>query len=202
MARLDQHKWTTITTADLNPMEEMYFSHEAYNDYPVVNISHDGAKMYCAWLSESYEKSEDAKKYGQVERARIPEYEEWYLAATNAGQDTFYPWSGAFPRNADGCYLANYRPKIEDYDEDGGFYTVKVDSYNPNKFGVYNLVGNATEMVISKNAVLHAGGSWMSPLDELKLNIPDNLVERKEPHPADGFRIVFTHFGRGYTNTK
>ncbi len=202
IARPDQQMWTRISVGDMNPMEEMYFSHEAYNDYPVVNISEEGAKLYCEWLYDSYIASNYYKKFGKIQPIRLPQYEEWYLAASNAGQDSIYPWGGEFPRNADGCYLANYRPKLDDYDDDGGFYTVKVDSYNPNKYGIYNLVGNVTEMVITKEGVRHAGGSWMSPLHELRLDDKEHLQKREGPHPADGFRIVFTYLGRTYTQSE
>lgn len=198
IARPDQQMWTKITTGDMNAMEEMYFSHEAYDDYPVVNISEEGAKMYCEWLDESYMKSSYVKKYGEIQPVRLPHYEEWFLAASNAGQDSIYPWGGAFPRNADGCYLANYRPKVEDYDDDGGFYTVKVDSYTPNKFGIFNLMGNVTEMVNTNEGIQHAGGGWMSPLHELRLDDIQHLQKREGPHPTDGFRIVFTYLGRHF----
>ncbi|MBK6527730.1 MAG: SUMF1/EgtB/PvdO family nonheme iron enzyme [Crocinitomicaceae bacterium] len=36
----------------LNPYMEYYLRHPAYADFPVVNISAEGAKLYCIWLGE------------------------------------------------------------------------------------------------------------------------------------------------------
>lgn len=198
-ARPDQKNWSTLTTDTLNPMEEIYFSHEAYNNYPVVNITSEGAQMFCQWLSESYENSDYVRKYGVIERARLPYYEEWYLAASNAGQDSVFPWGTLFTMNEDSCYLANFMPKPGRLYDDGGFYTVKVDSYNPNWYGIYNLVGNATEMVVTSEGIQHAGGGWMSPEDEIRLDNPKHLQKREGSYPTDGFRFVFTYLSPSHT---
>ncbi|HMS51268.1 MAG TPA: SUMF1/EgtB/PvdO family nonheme iron enzyme, partial [Chitinophagales bacterium] len=43
------------------------------------------------------------------------------------------------------CLLANFKPGRGNYPEDGGFYTVRADSYHPNGFGLYNMAGNVAE---------------------------------------------------------
>ena len=48
-------------------------------------------------------------------------------------------------RNKKGCILANFKPGRGDYPDDGGFYTVKVDAYFPNDYGLYNMAGNVSE---------------------------------------------------------
>ena len=38
------------------PMKEHYFSHPAYDNYPVVAISREGAELYCKWLTKEANK--------------------------------------------------------------------------------------------------------------------------------------------------
>lgn len=192
-ARPDQEKWSALEADTNRTMEKTYFSHEAYNDYPVVNISVEGAKMYCDWLYKSYTASDFVKKYGKIEPIRIPYHQEWYMAAIHKGSGAKFPWGTNSTTNADSCYLANYMPKPGRYFDDGGFHTVKVTSYIPNEFGFYNIVGNVTEMVITDEGIQRAGGSWMSPQEDLELDNPKHLQKREGCHPADGFRVVFTH---------
>lgn len=192
-ARPDQEKWSALEADTNKTMERMYFSHEAYNNYPVVNITSEGATMYCKWLNESYSKSDYVRKYGKLTPIRLPQYEEWLCAATNRGKEAKFPWGSNSTKNAEDCYLANYMPSPGRYFDDGGFHTVKVDSYIANEFGLYNMVGNVTEMVNTKEGVQHAGGSWMSPQEELELDNPKHLQPMDESSPAVGFRVVFTH---------
>ncbi|MFZ9028439.1 MAG: SUMF1/EgtB/PvdO family nonheme iron enzyme, partial [Crocinitomicaceae bacterium] len=52
-ARVDTIKWnTTFSKAYMNPMALHYDDHPAYRNYPVVNISKEGAVLYCKWLTE------------------------------------------------------------------------------------------------------------------------------------------------------
>ncbi|NBU04220.1 MAG: hypothetical protein EBT60_07950 [Bacteroidetes bacterium] len=41
--------------------------------------------------------------------------------------------------------LANFKPLRGNYGVDGGVYPVRVDSYFPNDFGLYNMAGNVSE---------------------------------------------------------
>ncbi len=34
------------------PVVEYYYSHPAFNNYPMVNISYEGATKYCEWLQQ------------------------------------------------------------------------------------------------------------------------------------------------------
>lgn len=63
-----------------------------------------------------------------------------------AGKPTeLNPFLGGSIKNQSGCYLANIKPTPTSYYDDGGFHTVRVDSYNPNNLGFYNSLGNVSE---------------------------------------------------------
>lgn len=198
-AKPDQSQWTNskeLIGSTLGPLEENYFSHPAYNDYPVVNISREGAEMYCKWLSQELFKFVDKDKSAEYNDVRLPGRVEWVYAASAGGADYPYPWKGQFLRNSEGCFLANYKPFEKSYHDDGGFIAVKVDSYNPNSVGLYNMSGNVAEMVYnapnSRKDPGTAGGGWMNNAEEIKILGPDPYSGKTDAHPNIGFRVVMT----------
>ena len=46
--------------------------------------------------------------------------------------------------------MANLKVSEGDYKSDGAFHTASVSSYLPNKFGLFNTIGNAAEMTSKK----------------------------------------------------
>jgi len=209
-AKPDQGKWAEIPGTYLEPMKEQYFSEEAYDDYPVVNVSREGAEMYCIWLTT--ETNNYSKRKGQIlmNDLRIPMRAEWEIAASSGGTQMPFPWGGPLAQNLKGCFLANYDPslkgelmdpsKCEDCDtinesfSDGAMLTAKTKTYNPNAFGLYNMSGNVAEMVYDKNKSSGtAGGGWMSSFDAIKIDGKDEYSELEEGHPNVGFRVVMTY---------
>ncbi|HEY5823505.1 MAG TPA: SUMF1/EgtB/PvdO family nonheme iron enzyme [Cyclobacteriaceae bacterium] len=59
-----------------------------YNEYPVVNITHEAALAYCEWLTEQYNGS-SKKKFKQA-TFRLPKIKEWQIAAL--GYPKFQSW--------------------------------------------------------------------------------------------------------------
>jgi formylglycine-generating enzyme required for sulfatase activity len=200
VAKPDQAAWTEVYGEGMKPMEDQYFSHPAYNHYPVVNISRAGAELYCKWFTEEYNKLAAKKNYPEIQNIRIPTRPEWIYAATVAGKQQPYPWNGNEVRNAAGCYLANFKPEPENFHVDGAFHTAKVDSYNPSARGLYCLSGNVSEMVYSSYTDHSnpgtAGGNWTSTAEEIKLLADDPYAGVIEGKPTIGFRVVMTHLGR------
>ncbi len=200
-AKPDQQQWSLIVgpeNSTMDPLEEMYFSHLAYNNYPAVNISREGAEMYCKWIKDELNKYAENDKIQHYNPIRIPSKVEWIYAASGGGLDFPYPWTGQFLRNSDGCYLANFKPSVNGFLEDGGLFTVAVNSYDSNRLGIFNLSGNAAEMVyndIQSKSAGTAGGSWMNSAEELKILGPDPYAGITSPHPCIGFRVVMTVTG-------
>jgi|GEM_PF-661533 len=72
-----------------------------------------------------------------------------------------------------------------DYEKDGGDLTVPVDSYFPNDYGLYNMSGNAAEMLEEEGFTM--GGSWLDPGRGMQNGV---VIKRRLPHPSTGFRLV------------
>lgn len=198
-AKPDQAMWTKLFGETNKPMEELYFSHASYNDYPVVNVSREGAELYCKWLSKELYNFVDEKKKAMLNDIRLPYRVEWVKAASAEGQQLPYPWDGQFLRNSKGCFLANHKPTDSTYFDDGGFFTVKVNSYTVNQYGLYNMSGNVSEMVyddIQTKSPGTAGGGWMSSAEEIKILGPDPHKGLTEAHPNVGFRVVMTYLNK------
>ncbi len=206
IAKPEQEKWSTLTTQGKNAYEEYYFSHPAYDNFPVVNISRKGAEMFCAWLSN--ETNATLKDDEKINDVRIPTRSEWAKVASSEGQYSNFPWGTESTRNTEGQYLANYKMSAEEYariDSTSSInlkanskdLTAPVKSYNPNENGVYNLCGNVAEMVYedygTKSNPGTAGGSWLNSEAELKINGPDPYDGVVEGHPGIGFRVVITY---------
>jgi len=132
------------------PMARNYFSHPAYDDYPVVGVDWHQANAFSQWRTNLWNKYNAGKKgVYQSEDYRLPSEHEWEYAARGGKDMAPYPWGGYYVRNGKGCLIANFKPGRGNYPEDGGFYTVKADAYFPNDYGLYNMAGNVSEWTSS-----------------------------------------------------
>lgn len=199
-ARPNQKMWVIEYPYAFNkPMVEHYFSHPAYNDYPVLAISREGAEMYCRWLSAELRKLGKLSRPVVNQELRLPTEEEWVYAARGGNDHAVYPWGGPYVRNAKGEFLANYMPFRGKYKADGAFHTAKVKSYPPNNFGLYDMSGNVAEMVYKSGTAGTPGtkgGSWTSIAAEIQINGPDKYAGRTDPSTNIGFRPVVTYIKR------
>lgn len=91
-------------------------------DRPVINVSWLDAQAYVRWLGQRTQ-----KKYGLLTEA------EWEYAARGGSSD-LYPWGVAI--DAGKANYGLFRGK-----------TMPVGSYEPNAFGLYDVVGNVWEWV-------------------------------------------------------
>jgi len=94
---------------------------------PVIHVSWYDAIAYAEWLSE-----QTGKKY------RLPTEAEWEYAA-RAGTDTDYWWGNDTGNNNANC---NGCGSEWDYKE-----TAPLESFSPNAFGIYEIIGNVREWV-------------------------------------------------------
>ena len=127
------------------PMHNDYFSHPAYQDYPVVGVSWTQAVAFCNWRTNFKNSYQRKKGEPNVSRFRLPNEGEWEYAARGGIPSGTYPWGSPYLLNDRACFLANFKPLRGDYAVDQAVYTVEAKSYYPNDYNLYNMSGNVAE---------------------------------------------------------
>lgn len=135
--------------AQNEPMVRGYFSHPAYNNYPVVGVTWRQARAFSVWRTRLNNAYKESRKMPIRSEYSLPTEAEFEYAARGGRVGTTYPWGGPYIRNAKGCLLANFKPGRGNYIDDGGAFTVDVKSFYPNDFGLYNMAGNVAEWTSS-----------------------------------------------------
>ncbi len=144
---------TTVWIKDFHysynePMHNDYFSHTAYDNYPVVGVNWNQARAFCDWRTQylnNYRRSK--KNLALANDFRLPSEAEWEYAARGGLESGTYPWGGPYAKDDRACFLANFKPLRGDYAADEVLYTAEADSYQPNGFGLFNMSGNVSEWV-------------------------------------------------------
>lgn len=120
-----------------------YFSSPAYNDYPVVGVTWEQARAFCAWRTEFLLRGLGPQaRY--VQRYRLPSEIEWEYAARGK-EGNPYPWEGEESKSDKGCFFANFKPDRGNYTEDGNLITSRVGTYGANSNGLFDMAGNVAE---------------------------------------------------------
>ncbi len=171
---------TTVWVKDFNysyndPMHQDYFSHQAYQDYPVVGVTWSQAKSFCSWRTKKKNDFLSSRKNPtSVPYFRLATEAEWEYAARGGLSYATYPWGGPYTTSDRGCFLANFKPTRGDYAVDGALYTMEAKSYNANDYGLYNMAGNVSEWTnTAYSEASYYIGSTMNP------NVEMNKNERK-----------------------
>lgn len=187
VAGIDTLRWTDKENYN-EPYVHYYHSHPAYQYFPVVNISFEGAKLFCEWLTVQYN-SDPKRKFKQV-LFRLPSEKEWIMAAQGGNDAAIYPWQGKGIRNKRGHIMCNFHRDQRDtlwIDErpiKNQDVTAPVNSYWKNNFGLYNMSGNVAEMISEKG--ITKGGSWRDNPEYLRINASYKYDGRAQPFV--GFR--------------
>jgi formylglycine-generating enzyme len=142
----DTLSWIRDFTYSYNePMTKTYFWHPTYDHYPVVGVNWQQARAFSIWrtnLLNSYMAGRDRPFALDFS---LPSEAEWEYAARGGLHLSPYPWGGPYIRNAEGCFLANFKPLRGSYVGDGGYQTVIVGHYPPNDYGLFDMAGNVSE---------------------------------------------------------
>jgi gliding motility-associated lipoprotein GldK len=128
-----------------DPKMRMYFSHPGFANYPVVGVTWEQCQAFCQWRTNLFNNTHavSAQDY------RLPTEAEWEYAARGGRKMALYPWGGNYVRDERGCFLANFKPMRGSYTDDQGATTMKVASFEPNDFGLYDMAGNVAEWTSS-----------------------------------------------------
>jgi len=152
----DTTVWIKDFTYSYNePLHNDYFSHPAYQDYPVVGVSWKQAVAFCNWRTNFKNGYQRDKGEPNVSRFRLPNEGEWEYAARGGIPSGIYPWGSPYLLNDRACFLANFKPLRGDYAVDQAVYTVEAKSYLPNDYNLYNMAGNVAEWT---NSSYNSGG--------------------------------------------
>jgi len=167
---------------------------------PAVNLNWGDAQAFTEWLS--WETGNDGKRF------RLPTEAEWEYAA-RAGATARYPWGNDLdPRHANFSDRNDPTGASIGSLDDGQTVTAPVGSYQPNGFGLRDMIGNVWEWTCSEYSPTYKGdeqncsakrpvegqrvlrgGSWNNGPGELR---SARRVARK-PDARDamtGFRVV------------
>jgi sulfatase modifying factor 1 len=147
------------------PYATGYFSHPAYQNYPVVGVTWRQATAFTVWRTRLNEgAASDSRHLAQLRLPYgLPNEAQFEYAARGGRIGTNYPWGGPYIKNAKGCLLANFKPGRGNYTDDGAAITVKVNAYMPNDYGLYNMAGNVAEWTSS--AYDEAASTFVSDLN-------------------------------------
>lgn len=202
ICNIDSAKWNTKNSYNYKYVD-YYHRHPAYGDYPVVNITQAAAELYAQWLNEKMDKQFGSK--GKF-KFRLMKREE-YIRAARGDSKNSYAWNTNSLRNTDGQFLCNFTQLgSEDISQntENGKYEIVIaqrdgfpnqndvlapsESYWPNQFGIYNLNGNAAEMIDQSGIAV--GGSWRNVGYDVRV---DSQQQYEQANPQTGFRLVMTN---------
>ncbi len=132
-----------------DPLAFRYYSHPAYDNYPVVGVNWKQATAFCHWRTKLMRDYCLKIKRPVPFEYRLPTEAEWEYAARGGLNQQMYPWGGPYTYNKQGCYMANFLPQRARYGIDGGTRTLPVGSYQANDYGLYDMAGNVAEWTSS-----------------------------------------------------
>jgi sulfatase modifying factor 1 len=121
--------WRQVFAADWTHPEGAYSGIDDRLDHPVVHVSWDDAKAFCAWSGTRlpHEAEWELAARGGLEQSRFP----WGDELEPGGRHAMNVWQGDFPSHNSG--------------DDGWLGTAPVDTYEPNGHGLMNTSGNVWE---------------------------------------------------------
>ncbi len=138
--------WTRDFTHHMgDPMVEYYWSHPAFDDFPVVGVSWEAARIFANWRTRHLNTYRQSQGLADMPSFRLPSEAEWEYAARGGRDMAKYPWGNPYIRNTKGCLLANFKPGRGNYFDDGFAYTAPVATFFSNDFGLYDMSGNVAE---------------------------------------------------------
>ncbi len=127
---------------------------------PVESLTWDEARQFCRTLSYL---EEDAGRLPPGYTYRLPTEAEWEYAARAGSRSPFT--FGNRADATDGNFRGVYPPQSDEGVRNADHYgTLKVGSFEPNAFGLFDVHGNVAEWTADRFRSRHPGGRLVDPL--------------------------------------
>jgi sulfatase modifying factor 1 len=141
---------TTVWVRDFahhmgDPVQDYYYWHPSYDQYPVVGIDWNAAVFFGKWRTSYLNDYRQTVGEFPMPDFRLPSEAEWEYASRGGRDMNKYPWGNPYIRNSKGCMLANFKPGRGNFYDDGFAYTSPVQAYFPNDYGLFDTSGNVSE---------------------------------------------------------
>ena len=122
--------WRRVDGADWRHPEGAASSIDERLDHPVVHVSWNDATAFADWAG-----------------GRLPSEAEWEFAARGGLEGQRFPWGSAEPDDVGvtPCNIWQGEFPTRNTILDGFFGTAPVDAFQPNGYGLFNMVGNTWE---------------------------------------------------------
>jgi hypothetical protein len=172
----DSTKWQLVINEDLSPFVQSYHWHPAFLEYPIVNITYDGATAFCQWLTEVHQARSDRHMI-----FRLPSVSEMEMLVAQRTGDLISNYHEDYACDFVGnLKYRNAQDSLENYNADGALFTSPVTKFNQN--GLNSIIGNVSEICQGGDVL---GGNWYTLPEDV--HMPEVIAL---PDPRVGFRVV------------
>lgn len=127
--------WIPVAGANWRHPGGRHSSLDGLENHPVVHVSWNDALAYCQWSQR-----------------RLPTEAEWERAARGGEEGARYPWGNAPPGTGGKwrCNIWQGRFPRENLAEDGWLTTAPAIAFEPNAWGLWQMVGNVWEWCLDR----------------------------------------------------